>query len=59
MDDISNACAEAVANNIKGTVAIPHSYGRLQFGADLELFFSNDHWHRKKSKRCSGSCDWN
>jgi (2R)-sulfolactate sulfo-lyase subunit beta len=28
-----------VANNIKGTVAIPHSYGRLQFGADLELFF--------------------
>ena len=39
VDDISNACAEAVANNIKGTVAIPHSYGRLQFGADLELFF--------------------
>ena len=38
VDDISNACAEAVANNIKGTVAIPHSYGRLQFGADLELF---------------------
>ena len=39
VDDISNACAEAVANNIKGTIAIPHSYGRLQFGADLELFF--------------------
>ena len=34
-----NACAEAVANNIKGTFAIPHAYGRLQFGADLELFF--------------------
>ena len=40
VDDISNACAEAVANNIKGTIAIPHSYGRLQFGKDLELFFN-------------------
>ena len=39
VDDISNACTEAVANNIKGTLAIPHSYGRLQFGEDLELFF--------------------
>ena len=39
VDDISNACAEAVANNIKGTTALPHSYGRLQFGADLELHF--------------------
>ncbi|MBI2978776.1 MAG: UxaA family hydrolase [Rhodospirillales bacterium] len=39
LDDLSNAAAEAVANNIKGTIAIPHSYGRLQFGADLELFF--------------------
>ena len=39
VDDISNACAEAVANNIKGTIALPHSYGRLQFGADLDLHF--------------------
>jgi len=39
VDDISNACAEAIGNNIKGTVPIPHSYGRLQFGKDLELFF--------------------
>ena len=39
VDDISNAAAEAVAHNIFGTLAIPHSYGRLQFGADLELFF--------------------
>jgi len=39
VDDISNAAAEMVGNNIKGTLAIPHSYGRLQFGADLELFF--------------------
>jgi (2R)-sulfolactate sulfo-lyase subunit beta len=39
LDDISNAAAVAVENNIKGTLAIPHPYGRLQFGADLELFF--------------------
>ncbi|HEX4858785.1 MAG TPA: UxaA family hydrolase, partial [Usitatibacteraceae bacterium] len=39
VDDLSNASAEAVANNIKGTMAIPHPYGRLQFGADLELHF--------------------
>src|SRR5438067_13924598 len=39
VDDLSNAAAEAVANNIKGTVAIPHPYGRLQFGADLDLHF--------------------
>lgn len=39
LDDISNACAEAVGNNIKGTLAIPHPYGRLQFGEDLELHF--------------------
>ena len=39
VDDLSNAAAEAVANNIKGTLAIPHPYGRLQFGEDLELFF--------------------
>jgi (2R)-sulfolactate sulfo-lyase subunit beta len=39
VDDLSNAACEAVANNIKGTIAIPHPYGRLQFGADLELHF--------------------
>ena len=39
LDDLSNAACEAVANNIQGTLAIPHSYGRLQFGADLELHF--------------------
>jgi len=39
VDDISNAACEAVGNNIKGTLAIPHSYGRLQFGEDLELHF--------------------
>lgn len=39
LDDISNASAVAVAAHIQGTLAIPHPYGRLQFGADLQLFF--------------------
>jgi len=39
VDDLSNAACEAVAHNVKGTLAIPHPYGRLQFGADLELHF--------------------
>jgi (2R)-sulfolactate sulfo-lyase subunit beta len=39
VDDLSNAASEAVANNVKGTLAIPHPYGRLQFGEDLELYF--------------------
>src|SRR5436853_4358412 len=39
LDDLSNAACEAVASNIKGTMALPHAYGRLQFGEDLELHF--------------------
>jgi len=39
LDDISNAAAEAVGHNIKGSKALPHAYGRLQFGEDLRLFF--------------------
>src|SRR6056297_1191101 len=39
VDDISNAACEAVANNVKGTMAIPHAYGRLQFGEDLDVHF--------------------
>src|SRR5512134_3621777 len=39
VDDLSNAAAQAVEHNVKGTLAIPHPYGRLQFGADLELHF--------------------
>lgn len=39
VDDISNAACEAVASNVKGTMALPHSYGRLQYGEDLELHF--------------------
>jgi len=39
VDDLANAACEAVAHNIKGAMAIPHPYGRLQFGADLDLHF--------------------
>ncbi len=39
VDDLSNAVAESVAEAIPGTMALPHPYGRLQFGADLDLFF--------------------
>ncbi|MDH4172442.1 MAG: UxaA family hydrolase [Betaproteobacteria bacterium] len=39
VDDLSNAAAQAVENNVKGTLAVPHPYGRLQFGADLDLHF--------------------
>src|SRR5579871_6318671 len=39
VDDLSNAVCEAVARTIPGTLALPHAYGRLQFGEDLELTF--------------------
>ncbi len=39
LDDLSNSACEAVGNNVKGTLALPHAYGRLQFGDDLDLHF--------------------
>lgn len=39
VDDLSNAAAEAVGKVVPGTLALPHAYGRLQFGPDLELTF--------------------
>ena len=39
VDDLSNAAAEAVAKVVPGTLALPHAYGRLQFGPDLDLHF--------------------
>lgn len=39
VDDISNAACEAVAKNIQGVMALPHAYGRLQYGKDLDLHF--------------------
>ena len=40
VDDISNSTCEAVARNIQGVLALPHAYGRLQYGKDLDLHFS-------------------
>lgn len=40
VDDISNAAVEGVASLIRGATALPHPYGRLQFGADLDLTFN-------------------
>ena len=39
VDDLSNAAAEGVARLVPGVIALPHAYGRLQFGEDLELTF--------------------
>lgn len=39
LDDLSNTAAEGVARLIPGTLPLPHAYGRLQFGEDLDLFF--------------------
>ena len=39
LDDLSNSACVKVAHNVNGCKAIPHAYGRLQFGKDLELFF--------------------
>jgi (2R)-sulfolactate sulfo-lyase subunit beta len=39
LDDLSNSVTLAVENNVYGTRAIPHPYGRLQFGRDLDLTF--------------------
>jgi len=39
VDDISNAAATGAAALIKGVTVLPHPYGRLQFGADLDLTF--------------------
>jgi (2R)-sulfolactate sulfo-lyase subunit beta len=40
VDDISNAAVAGVSSLVRGTTALPHPYGRLQFGADLELTFN-------------------
>ena len=39
LDDLSNTAAVGVEKLVQGTRAIPHPYGRLQFGPDLDLFF--------------------
>ena len=39
LDDLSNSAAVGVEHLIHGTRAVPHPYGRLQFGDDLDLMF--------------------
>jgi len=39
VDDLSNAVCENVARVVPGTLALPHAYGRLQYGEDLDLTF--------------------
>ncbi|WP_407305656.1 UxaA family hydrolase [Desulfosporosinus sp. SB140] len=39
VDDLSNSSVLKVESAIKGTLALPHPYGRLQFGEDLDLHF--------------------
>lgn len=39
VDDLSNAASEGTASLVNNTIALPHPYGRLQFGDDLELTF--------------------
>jgi (2R)-sulfolactate sulfo-lyase subunit beta len=39
VDDLSNTVCENVASVVPGTLALPHHYGRLQYGEDLELTF--------------------
>lgn len=39
VDDLSNAVCENVARTVPGTLALPHHYGRLQYGEDLDLTF--------------------
>ena len=39
VDDLSNAVCENVARVVPGTLSLPHAYGRLQYGEDLDLTF--------------------
>ena len=40
MDTLSNASCERIAAMIPGVLAIPHGYGRVQFGDELDLMFA-------------------
>jgi (2R)-sulfolactate sulfo-lyase subunit beta len=39
VDDLSNAAVEGIAKLVPGVIPLPHHYGRLQFGDDLDLTF--------------------
>ena len=39
VDDLSNAACLSVGAQVPATLPLPHAYGRLQYGEDLELHF--------------------
>jgi (2R)-sulfolactate sulfo-lyase subunit beta len=39
VDDLSNAACRSVGALVPATLPLPHAYGRLQYGEDLELHF--------------------
>lgn len=39
VDDLSNAAVQGIASLVPGTLPLPHAFGRLQFGDDLDLTF--------------------
>jgi (2R)-sulfolactate sulfo-lyase subunit beta len=39
VDDLSNAACQTVGAQVPATLPIPHAYGRLQYGEDLDLHF--------------------
>ena len=39
VDDLSNAACRTVGAQVPATLPLPHAYGRLQYGEDLELHF--------------------
>jgi len=53
LDDISNTACEAVANNIKGTIAIPHAYGRLDGAQASDLYSAVELYCEDSTSRCT------
>jgi (2R)-sulfolactate sulfo-lyase subunit beta len=39
VDDLSNAACQSVGAQVPATLPLPHAYGRLQYGEDLDLHF--------------------
>jgi (2R)-sulfolactate sulfo-lyase subunit beta len=39
VDDLSNAACLSVGRQVVGALPLPHAYGRLQYGSDLDLHF--------------------
>jgi (2R)-sulfolactate sulfo-lyase subunit beta len=39
VDDLSNAACRSIGTQLPATLPLPHAYGRLQYGEDLDLHF--------------------